>query len=69
MDKSWTDFILNALPFFLLVAFCIFMMRNMKTGGGSKWQKNLERQLELQEMQFQTLKETNELLRKIIANR
>ncbi len=69
MDKSWTDFVLNALPFFLLVVFWFFMMRQMKGGKLNTWQKNADRQTELMELQIQTLKETNELLKKLIANR
>ncbi|HEV8383417.1 MAG TPA: hypothetical protein VGQ11_01000 [Candidatus Acidoferrales bacterium] len=69
MDKSWIDLLLNGLPFFLLVVFWFFMMRQMKGGKWNTWQKNADRQTELMELQIQTLKETNELLRKLIANR
>ena len=69
MEKTWTDFILNALPFFLLVIFWFWMMWRMKKGGGNKWQENMERQIQQQETLIQTLKETNELLRKNLANR
>ena len=31
--SDWLTFLLNALPFFLLVAFWIFMMRQMQAGG------------------------------------
>jgi len=69
MEKVWIDFILNILPFLVLVFFWIFMMRNTKWGSFGKWHKIAERQLELHEMHIQTLKETNELLKRLLASR
>ncbi|MBI3662881.1 MAG: ATP-dependent metallopeptidase FtsH/Yme1/Tma family protein [Acidobacteria bacterium] len=49
--NDWLTFLLNALPFFLLVAFWIFMMRQMQAGGNKalSFGKSLARLLTAQQ--------------------
>lgn len=63
---DWAQWVANLLPMVILVGLWWYFMRRMK---GSNWQASQKKHLELMEAQLAALRETNELLRKMVEGR
>jgi di/tricarboxylate transporter len=63
---DWQQWLANGLPMLILVLLWIFFMGKWK---GLPWFKLQEKQIELLEQQLLTLRQTNELLRKLVEAR
>jgi hypothetical protein len=70
---DWMNWLGNTLPILILLAFWIFFVWGMKKPGGSwgwgGWVKVHQRQNELLEQEIELLRQTNELLKKLVASR
>ncbi len=60
---DWVHWIMNALPLVILLGLWLYFMRAMK---GRNWWSVQAKQAELLEAQLTTLRQTNELLRKLL---
>lgn len=63
---EWFSWIANGIPMILLLGLWVFFMRRMQRG---TWGKVYEKQLELLEQQISVLRQTNELLKKLVEAR
>ena len=65
---DWMTWVGQGLPMLILLGFWVyFMWRMKKTSGG--WWGVQRRQNELIEQQIEVLRQTNELLKKLVASR
>ncbi len=60
---DWANWIANGLPMLLLLGLWLYFMRHMK---GRNWWNLQAKQMELIEAQLATLRQTNELLKKLL---
>ena len=71
---DWMTWVGQGLPMLILLAFWVYFMWRMKKAGGGRWGfegwgKLYERQNKLLEEQIEVLRQTNELLTKLVASR
>ena len=65
---DWMTWVGQGLPMLILLGFWVYFMWRMKKAGGGWWGFQ-RRQNELLEQQIELLRQTNELLKKLVASR
>ena len=67
---DWMTWVGQGLPMLILLGFWIYFVAGMKKVGGARWWwKASQRHNELLEQQIEALRQTNELLKKLVAGR
>ena len=67
--RDWMTWVGQGLPMLILLGFGIYFMVGMKKVGRGWWWKASQRHNELLEQQIEALRQTNELLKKLVASR
>ena len=66
---DWMNWVGSGLPILVLLAFWVVFMMQMRGKGKGGWFSAYRRQNELLEQQIEVLRQTNELLKKLVATR